>query len=165
MRKEFTGTAFIFNKERTKILLIFHKKLQWWLPPGGHMDANEYPHETALREVREETGLNVTLIPSWNDLKIVAPYEHQVPTPYCVLHEHIPAYKDKEAHIHIDFIYLTEADTMQLTINVNEVTDAQWFTKDEVLKLKTVESVFKICEKMLVQEIKPHQIPTNVLQQ
>lgn len=148
MRKEFTATTFIFNKNRTKVLLIFHKKLQLWLPPGGHIDADECPHEAALREVFEETGIKATLVPYWLDLDINNPSEHQVPNPYCILSEHIPAYKEKEAHIHVDFIYLAEANEETLTMAEREITDAGWFTKDMVKNCKTTDGVHKICEKL-----------------
>ncbi len=42
--------------------LIFHRKLKKWLPPGGHIDPNEMPSETAIREAFEETGLEIELI-------------------------------------------------------------------------------------------------------
>ncbi|MDE2143958.1 MAG: NUDIX domain-containing protein, partial [Elusimicrobia bacterium] len=40
-----------------KVLLIKHKKLGLWLAPGGHIDEGETPDEAALRELKEETGL------------------------------------------------------------------------------------------------------------
>ncbi|MEN8253135.1 MAG: NUDIX domain-containing protein [Patescibacteria group bacterium] len=40
-----------------KVLLIKHKKLGFWLPPGGHIDKNELPHHTAEREFWEETSI------------------------------------------------------------------------------------------------------------
>src|SRR5476649_415055 len=42
-----------------KVLLIKHKKLGLWLCPGGHMEANELPHQAAEREFWEETGIKV----------------------------------------------------------------------------------------------------------
>ncbi len=36
-------------------------KIGWWCLPAGFMEWNEHPSETAIRELREETGLNVKL--------------------------------------------------------------------------------------------------------
>jgi 8-oxo-dGTP pyrophosphatase MutT (NUDIX family) len=44
------------------VLLLFHAKLAMWLPPGGHVDANELPDDAAVREVLEETGVLAELI-------------------------------------------------------------------------------------------------------
>src|SRR3989344_4657964 len=45
-----------------KILLMHHKKLDKWLFPGGHIDPNETPDGAILREVKEETGLNLIFV-------------------------------------------------------------------------------------------------------
>ena len=45
-----------------KILLHFHRKLGMWLPPGGHIEQGELPDNAAVREVLEETGLEVELV-------------------------------------------------------------------------------------------------------
>ena len=57
MKRQFTATVYILEKD--KVLLIHHRKLQKWLPPGGHMDPNETPAEAACREAFEETGLKI----------------------------------------------------------------------------------------------------------
>ena len=60
MERHFNVTVYVVNDEG-KFLFIRHKKLQKWLPPGGHIDENEIPDIAALREVKEETSLNVEL--------------------------------------------------------------------------------------------------------
>ena len=47
----------VFAKHRGKVLLIEHKRLATWLPVGGEIEAGESPLEAAVRELREETGL------------------------------------------------------------------------------------------------------------
>lgn len=44
-----------------KVLLHRHRKLGMWLPPGGHIEKDELPDDAAVREVREETGIEVAL--------------------------------------------------------------------------------------------------------
>ena len=45
-----------------KVLLHRHRKLGMWLPPGGHIERDELPDDAAVREVYEETGLEVELV-------------------------------------------------------------------------------------------------------
>ena len=45
-----------------KVLLHHHRKLEMWLPPGGHIERDELPDDAAVREVWEETGIRVVLV-------------------------------------------------------------------------------------------------------
>src|SRR5580658_9518507 len=55
-------TVAIFVVRDAKILLIHHRKLDKWLPLGGHIELEEDPEMAALREAREESGLDVELL-------------------------------------------------------------------------------------------------------
>ena len=57
LTRDFTVAVFVVHDHR--VLLHFHQKLDRWLPPGGHIEANELPDEAAVREVMEETSLEV----------------------------------------------------------------------------------------------------------
>src|SRR5688572_115523 len=46
-----------------KILLVKHKKLGFWLTPGGHLEPGEMPHQAAEREFWEETSVKVKAAP------------------------------------------------------------------------------------------------------
>ncbi|MDX6381917.1 MAG: hypothetical protein QOI57_2941 [Rubrobacteraceae bacterium] len=62
---ECTGRHFtvaVFVVWEGKVLLHLHRKLGMWLPPGGHIERDELPDDAAVREVFEETGLQVELI-------------------------------------------------------------------------------------------------------
>ena len=52
--------VFVVRGPRT--LLLYHRQHEMWLPPGGHIEPGETPDEAALREVREEAGLEVVLV-------------------------------------------------------------------------------------------------------
>ena len=54
MHRHFTATAFIIDS-KGRTLLLWHKRLNRWMPPGGHIDDNETPEEAARRECKEET--------------------------------------------------------------------------------------------------------------
>lgn len=53
--------ASCFVLDNDKILLIYHKKFGKYIQPGGHIEVNEEPYQTAIREVYEETGIKVVI--------------------------------------------------------------------------------------------------------
>lgn len=54
-------TVAVFIAANGRVLLLYHRGLRKWLPPGGHIEPGETPDEAARREVREETGLEIDL--------------------------------------------------------------------------------------------------------
>ncbi|WP_022873868.1 NUDIX hydrolase [Nesterenkonia alba] len=144
MKKQFTATGYVVNPERTRMLMIFHKGLQCWLPPGGHVDPDEFPSDTVLREIREETGVEAHHIGTGSlDLQLNGSTESQLPLPFAMAAQLIPeSHKDIE-HIHMDMMYLLEAaDDATITAQESEVDAAQWFTQQEILNgLTTTDSV------------------------
>ncbi|MYH67528.1 MAG: NUDIX domain-containing protein [Dehalococcoidia bacterium] len=77
-----------------------------WLPPGGHIEANEDPLQAALREAWEESGLEVEVIAP-PDLLVVDEPE-VLPPPAVILIEDIER-EDQPFHQHIDHVYFTRA--------------------------------------------------------
>jgi ADP-ribose pyrophosphatase YjhB (NUDIX family) len=57
---DFTVEAFVVHHNR--VLLIYHKQLQKWLPLGGHIELNEDPEQALVREITEESGLEVEIL-------------------------------------------------------------------------------------------------------
>lgn len=140
MERHFTATAYIIHED--KVLLIPHAKLKKWLPPGGHMEANETPPESACLEVFEETGLQIEMIPQenlWVEFWNATSFER----PYLCLLENIPAYGPKPAHQHIDFIYLARPIGGELS------AEARWFSLAEVEALQDDEEIFKETKKTI----------------
>jgi 8-oxo-dGTP pyrophosphatase MutT (NUDIX family) len=99
MIKHFTATAFVIRGNAT--LLLWHRRLQQWMPPGGHIEENEDPVEAVLREVLEETGLVCRIAQQAPDHAFS--YPQQIAPPHTILVEDIPG-PDKP-HKHIDLIY------------------------------------------------------------
>ena len=99
MRRHFTATAFVVRDGRT--LLHWHRKLQQWMPPGGHLMLDEDPAAAALREVREETGIDAELIATSPTFDFPCP--QQIAAPYTILLEN--SGEPGEPHQHIDLIY------------------------------------------------------------
>jgi 8-oxo-dGTP pyrophosphatase MutT (NUDIX family) len=145
----YTATGFVLNKNRDKILFIFHKKLQLWLPPGGHVDEGELPHEAVLREVFEETGVRAHIIDPIGVLNLTEDEpEKQMPTPYAIFHEKIPAYGNIAAHLHYDFLYHMQAVEEAIRHAEREVVEAQWFDWQQVQEITTTKGSKIICEKL-----------------
>lgn len=65
MERQYCASIFVIDNN-DKILLMYNKKLNMWLQPGGHIENNELPHETAVRECKEETGIDVEIVNSIN---------------------------------------------------------------------------------------------------
>lgn len=139
MKREFTATVYILNGE--KVLLISHRKLGKWLPPGGHIDSNEMPHEAAVREAFEETGIEVELI-SQENVWIDQSNAISIPRPYMCLLEEIPEYKGHPAHQHVDFIFVGKVVGGSLNHNDAETGEARWFSLDELDRLKPEVDIF-----------------------
>ena len=69
--RHFTVSGFVVHAGR--VLLHWHPKVRAWLPPGGHVDANEDPTEAVVREVQEETGLQVEVVQTGARLELDYP--------------------------------------------------------------------------------------------
>ncbi len=95
LTRDFTATAFVVWRQQ--VMLHQHKKMNIWLPCGGHIDANELPDEAAVREVYEESGVEIELVGE-RALPIDDPY--QLIRPRGVQLEQI-----YPGHEHIDLIY------------------------------------------------------------
>lgn len=57
---DFTVALFVVDAGR--VLLVHHRRLGRWLPLGGHIELDEDPEAAALREAKEESGLDVELL-------------------------------------------------------------------------------------------------------
>lgn len=68
LNRTLTATVYIINGD--KVLLHKHKKYNTLFPVGGHIEADELPHEAALREAYEESGLKVKLYNNEEQLEL-----------------------------------------------------------------------------------------------
>ncbi|TSC58148.1 MAG: (di)nucleoside polyphosphate hydrolase [Candidatus Peregrinibacteria bacterium Greene0416_62] len=147
MHRHFTATAFIVDS-KNRTLLLWHKRLGRWMPPGGHIEENELPEEAARRECKEETGLDVEIVgESQENLFEGNPAEGtMLKKPIAMLLEEIPAYplRNEPAHQHMDFLFLARPlDASQTaTLNHDEGREMRWFIKKEVEALDEQTEIF-----------------------
>ena len=116
-----TASMFITNPERTKVLLMLHKKFQRWQQFGGHCDGEIDVRNVAIREFHEESGILTE--PEMSDT-IFHVYVHDVPLDA----------KGRPAHHHYDILYLgTIPEDTLFSRQESEVDDIRWFSLDEAL--------------------------------
>lgn len=58
----FTSSAFIVNETQDKMVVVYHNILKGWIYPGGHVDGESDFLNVALREVKEETDLDIKIL-------------------------------------------------------------------------------------------------------
>ncbi len=140
-KKCICGSAIVMNNEKT--LLIKHKKLGVWLNPGGHLEENETPEEAAVREAKEETGMDVEIIDTHSkEKKDKIKNEGAVEKilPFSIMYEYV-GYKT-EMHEHFDMIYLVKPKTdAGIKPDYEEITEIKWFSENEIDGLETYEEV------------------------
>ncbi|RRJ33552.1 NUDIX hydrolase [Halocatena pleomorpha] len=120
--RHFTATVYIVNDGATA--LHNHQEVGKRIPPGGHVDRDELPHEAGLREVREETGLDPTLL---NDAQLVDTPDGQVlPRPRHQMLYDINVHDGDVGHQHIDNIYYTTVPSRDITPGPDEVGANAW---------------------------------------
>ena len=142
LTRHFVASVFIINEG--KVLLVHHKKLGLWLPAGGHVDENELPTETAVREAKEETGLDIEIIGEEENFERVRILLH----PKYVQLEDI-----KPGHHHIDLIYFAKLKdkNQKIEANTEETNEVKWFAKEELDKAP---ELVQIQAKKAIDELK-----------
>lgn len=129
-----TGSAWIVNKERTKALFTHHTKLGMWLQLGGHAEKEDLSiKHTAIREAREESGLQSTQFITENILAVD-------------IHL-IPERKGFPDHFHYDVQFLLEADENEALDMTEESQDLKWIPFDEVMNYNNELSIKRMLEK------------------
>jgi len=121
--RHFTATTFVVHQDRT--VLHLHRSLNMWLPPGGHIDRDELPHVAALREVKEETGLDAELVHA--EPSIHSENAQEIPGPRHLLLENINPF-----HQHIDMIYFARANSFEVTPDHGESLELKWFSTEDL---------------------------------
>ncbi len=122
-KRHFTATAYIVHNN--KVLLVNHKKLKKWLPIGGHIEGDEIPDKAVLREVMEETGLNVEIV---GDSLLDFDLTEILNRPFVVALQQID---DKHQHIDLQYICRVKGGK-----ELNGTEKCMWFARKELANLK-----------------------------
>jgi 8-oxo-dGTP pyrophosphatase MutT (NUDIX family) len=118
-------TVAIFVVHQGKVLVIHHRKLDRWLPLGGHIELDEDPEQAALRETREESGLEVELIGE-------RPPTTGPGTRALIAPRFLDIHRISETHEHIGMIYFARPRSGQTTLAADEHHQIRWCTSDEL---------------------------------
>lgn len=114
---DFTVAIFVVHEGR--VLLIHHRKLDKWLPLGGHIELDEDPEQAALREAREESGFEVELIGE-------RPPTTELGTRALIGPRFLDIHRIHETHEHIGMIYWARPRNGQMTLATEEHHDIRW---------------------------------------
>ena len=141
----FTASSWVVNKERTKVLMIYHNIYKSWSWTGGHADGESNLLQTAIRELKEETGIKNVRILDNNifSLEII-----------CV-DGHVKRGKYVSSHVHLNLTYLLEVDENEdLKIKEDENSGVRWVNIEDVEKVVTEKWVAENVYRKLNEKLK-----------
>lgn len=145
----FTASSWVMNKEKTKVLMIYHNIYQSWSWTGGHSDGEANMLKVAIKELKEETGVKEVKVLNDNNIfsiEILTVDGHKKRGNY------IPS------HLHLNITYLLEVDEKEIVrIKEDENSGVKWFLIEEVKKVSNEtwikENIYqKINQKLTCQQ-------------
>lgn len=131
-----TGSAWIVDTNRTRVLLVHHAKLNKWVQPGGHADGDENILRVALKEAEEETGIKTFTL-----LNGEKPFDIDIHL--------IPKRAEFPEHFHYDVRFLLEANPEEQILVSEESHDVKWILLEDLEKYNEERSVLRMKEKLL----------------
>lgn len=130
---DFTVEVFIVHKD--KVLLRKHDKYKMWLSVGGHIELNEDPNQAAIREVKEEIGLDVSLDNRLKPKKTMKNSGTELIPPYFINRHRI-----QKDHEHVTLVYFAKSKSTKIMENIEEEKseECKWFSKKEIEENKEI---------------------------
>jgi 8-oxo-dGTP pyrophosphatase MutT (NUDIX family) len=124
---DFTVTIVVVHDD--KVLLVHHRKLDRWLPLGGHIELDEDPETAALREAKEESGLEVKLIGD-------RPPTTEPGTRALIAPRFLDIHRITDTHEHIGMIYWARPRNRTVTLSEAEHHDIRWCSAGDLDTLR-----------------------------
>lgn len=139
-----TASSMILNAAGDKVLMIYHNIYRSWSWTGGHSDGEEEPLSTALREAREETGVqNLKVLGGLASVDILPVWGHMKRGSFV------------SSHQHLNFSYLFEADeTEPLRIKADENSQVGWIRIEELEQVVSEPDMLPIYEKLITEALR-----------
>lgn len=120
----FTASAWVVSPDRTQVLMAYHNLYDSWAWLGGHADGAQDLLAVALREVREESGLE-TVRPVSEEiysLELLSVNGHEKQGRYL------------SSHLHLNVTYLLEADpAAHIRPKPDENSRVGWFSPEDAV--------------------------------
>lgn len=128
-----TSSAWVLDHRREQAVLVYHRRLNRWIQPGGHIEPFETPVEGALREAEEESGIQgLKLL----DTKI-----------FHISIMNFPEGKDGPSHLHFDLRYLIQAPKEASLLASEEVGGAKWVPLNQLEHYSDEKTILLMAEK------------------
>ena len=123
-----TASAWVVNRERTKVLMVYHRIYDSWSWTGGHADGETDLLAVAMRDVCDEKGV-----------KSVRPVTQEIfSLESLTVDGHEKRGRYVPSHLHLNLTYLLEADESEaLSVCEEENRAVAWFTPEEALRAST----------------------------
>lgn len=135
----FSASAFVVNKARDKMVVVYHNIYDGWIYPGGHADGEEDLLSVAVREVEEETGLKVKVLD-----------ENFYGIQSLPVAGHVKRGNYVSSHTHYDVVYLLEADdSVPLVFREDESQGVKWVSLEDAYDESMVDFIRPIHKKLV----------------
>ena len=122
---ENVASIYLLSRDN-RLLLIWHKKYDVWMPPGGHCENNEETWHCAERELFEETGISIKL-----PINRISDTVMSIPCPFAIQKEELTV-----DHYHRDYLYFARIDRFcgDIRVVTEENLPYKWFTFEEAMQ-------------------------------
>jgi ADP-ribose pyrophosphatase YjhB (NUDIX family) len=138
LTREFLSTVYIVRDK--KVLLTFNKKVNKFIPLGGHIEQNELPCDSVIREAKEESGFDIKLID-------FSEWQHKnLPQNLSIQLDII-----KPDHHHINISYIGIITSGEQLSQSDEGTELKWFSEEELIGS---DEVFNNAKELALKAIK-----------
>jgi len=148
---DFTVEVFIVYEN--KVLLRFHDKYKLWLSVGGHVELDEDPNQAAIREVKEEVGLDVELFEKLKPFDLESDKYKELIPPYFL---NIHRINDTHKHVSMTFFARSNSDKVTSTYEGDKSDDWVWLTKEEIESKTDLEKQVKFYALKALEELAQH---------